>query len=242
MAEDKATEYPETADIETSSEDYAGRFSSAAGKWMLRLQEKVVLGWIKHENKYSVLDVGGGHGQLAGPILSQGIDVTVLGSSDECAARLDSEKIKFVKGNIIEIPFGDKSFDTTVSIRLLPHCGEWQKLISELCRVAGKTVIVDYPTGQSVNCLSSMMFGMKKKVEGNTRQYRLFKRFDVRDEFKKNGFVLRSRKPEFFLPMVMHRMINCPYISSFLEFPFRILGLTGLFGSPILELYSREED
>lgn len=239
---EKFTEYPETADIETSSEDYAGRFCGAAGQWMLRLQERIVAGWLRDEQKTSVLDVGGGHGQLAGPLADCGFDVTVLGSADECKSRLDLTRIKFLKGNIIDMPFPDRSFGTVVSIRLLPHCGEWQKLIGEMCRVADRKVIVDYPTGQSVNCLSGMMFGMKKKVEGNTRPYRLFERSEISAEFSNNGFSLHSRKPEFFLPMVLHRMINCPAFSMMLEFPFRILGLTGLLGSPILECYRRKAD
>ena len=34
--------------------------------------------------------------------------------------------------------------------------------------------------------------------------------------------------------MVLHRMLKCPPLSRLAEFPFRVLGLTALLGSPVI--------
>ncbi|OGV65270.1 MAG: hypothetical protein A2283_05640 [Lentisphaerae bacterium RIFOXYA12_FULL_48_11] len=227
--------YPETADIETSSADYAKRFSGPAGEWMLKIQEQIVTDWMKSLPNATILDVGGGHGQLAIPFARLGHPVTVLGSDATCGLRLQNEKyITFKTGNVIDLPFPDKSFDAVMCIRLIPHCTRWPELIGQLCRVARQLVIVDYPTIQSINVFSSSMFGLKKKLEGNTRPFTLFKHSEIMNEFQKNNFEKESCRAQFFLPMVLHRKLNSPALSSCLEGLFRMTGLTALFGSPVL--------
>lgn len=234
----------EHADIETSSEGYAARFSGAAGAWMLSVQERIVLAWMKRWPGASVLDVGGGHGQLAVPLARAGCAVTVLGSDPVCVKRIINEvaakHIRFEVGDLIALPFPDRAFDVVVSIRLLPHCEQWPKLIDELCRVARRAVIVDYPTTQSVNCFSTALFGAKKKIEKNTRPFTLFRHAEVTAEFAKHGFVATERKGEFFLPMVLHRMLKCPALSAALEGACGVLGLKRFFGSPVLALFERK--
>ena len=66
------------------------------------------------------------------------------------AGVVDSGACRFQVGNVVDLPFPDRSFDAAISFRLLTHCEAWPVLIRELCRVARRTVIVDYPTSQSV--------------------------------------------------------------------------------------------
>ena len=79
-ATDPQCPFPETADIHTSSDEYATRFSGAAGTWMLDVQEQITRRLLRGFEGSSVLDVGGGHGQLAIPLCRDGWRVTVLGS------------------------------------------------------------------------------------------------------------------------------------------------------------------
>jgi ubiquinone/menaquinone biosynthesis C-methylase UbiE len=238
--------YPETADIETSSDDYANRFSGPAGKWMLQVQERTTIKWMKSYPGATVLDVGGGHGQLAIPLSRIDHPVTVLGSDESCSRRIQKEinekKIIFRTGNVIDLPFPDKSFDIVICIRLLPHCTRLSELIGQLCRVARNTVIVDYPAIQSINVFSASMFGIKRKLEGNTRPFTLFKHSDIAFEFNKHNFYSNRRQSEFFFPMVLHRVLNKPRISAFLEGFSKITGLTRLFGSPVLIEMSRKNE
>ena len=152
-ATDPHCPFPETADIHTSSDEYATRFAGAAGAWMLAVQEKITRRLLRGFEGASVLDVGGGHGQLAVPLARDGWNVTVLGSDESCRHRVrevvDSGACRFVVGNAIALPFPDKSFDAVLCFRLLTHCERWPELVRELCRVARKAVIVDYPTGQT---------------------------------------------------------------------------------------------
>ena len=238
MTQNKCADFPETADIETSSDQYAERFSGSAGEWMLSVQERIALAFIESSNPSSMLDVGGGHGQLAVPICRTGRKVTVIGSAESCKKRIseivDKEQCKFIIGNVVALPFPDRSFDTVISFRLLTHCKQWPLLIHELCRVAKESVIVDFPTSRSVNKIAPLLFTAKKKIEGDTRTWRLFKHAEVYREFRRNGFTLARKKAQFFLPMVLHRSLKCRTLSALLEGTCRALGLTWLWGSPVI--------
>lgn len=236
----------ETADIETSSDDYAARFSGPVGNWMLEVQEKITLGLLEDTPGVPILDVGGGHGQLAIPLCRNNFSISVLGSSESCRKRIsgivDTGKCTFTVGNVTALPFPDRSFDTVISFRLLTHCEQWPKLISELCRVARHSVIVDYPTSQSLNRIAPFLFKAKKKLEGDTRRWTLFKHDDVLREFVKHDFALKTKTAQFFLPLVLHRTLKCRALSVLLESLCTTVGLTHLWGSPIILKAVRTED
>lgn len=239
------TNYTETADIETSSDDYARRFSGEIGSWFLKVQEKAVLKMISPWPSATVLDVGGGHGQLTGSLIRNGYKVSVLGSAEVCKKRIqgfiDKGLCEFTTGNIIELPYSDEAFDIVISFRLLPHVANWKQLIRELTRVARRAVIVDYPSKQSINCISSLFFRLKKSLEGNTRPFTLFSESELLGVFKLYHFIYSERYAEFFLPMVLHRVLKSLYFSLSAEKVCRILGLTQLSGSPVVLKTVRED-
>ncbi len=228
----------ETADIETASDDYASRFSGAVGEYFLDVQAQLTLDLLQDMPAASVLDVGGGHAQLTTPLAQNGYNITVTGSADICRARLDKycSKINFsyLTCDCLNLPFADNQFDVVMAFRLLPHADQWQRLIKEMCRVAGKAVIFDYPDKRSANILYDILFDLKKNMEGNTRTYTLFSRKEISHELLLNNFTSPRMKPEFFMPMVIHRKLKTPVISRSLETFFRVTGVTGLFGSPII--------
>ena len=205
---------------------------------MLSVQTRLTRALLADVPKGTLLDVGGGHGQLAHPLADDGWDVTVLGSAKSCEHRVrdltESGRAKFVMGNVFELPFADDSFDAVVCFRLLTHCDRWEQLVRELCRVSRGPVVVDYPTSQSVNAIAPALFNAKKKFEKNTRTWRLFRHREVDSAFAAAGARVARRRKQFALPMVIHRVLKCAPLSAFLEGCCRAVGLTALCGSPVV--------
>jgi ubiquinone/menaquinone biosynthesis C-methylase UbiE len=238
--------FAETADIETASPAYATRFGGTTGRWFLERQTKLLLSLLPAGCR-TVLDVGGGHGQVAFPLCKAGLRVTVTGSDEQCKMQIETllkenSNCSFVVADNIKLPFPDKSFDIATSFRLLPHCGCWQKLISELCRVSKLSVIVDYPALSSVNIFAEKFFNLKKKIEGNTRHFRVFTHKEIEGSFRESGFFLKKRRGEFMFPMALHRAIRSKLLSQLFELPFNFFKLTDISGSPVIVRMDRKAD
>ena len=151
------TEFLETADIETASDDYASRFAGPVGEYFLDVQANLTLNLLADLPGSKILDVGGGHAQLTMPLIKNGFEVTVTGSDDVCRSRLDrfceAGSFTYLTCDSLNLPFEDDEFDVVMAFRLLPHAERWQRLIKEMCRVAGKAVVFDYPDRRSANIL-----------------------------------------------------------------------------------------
>jgi SAM-dependent methyltransferase len=235
----RVDELRECADIVTSTDDYARRFGGLVGRWFIETQTRLTLTALKAlPAGASVLDVGGGHAQIAPPLIEAGYEVTVVGSDSSCSTRLEpwiaNGQCRYHVADLRVLPFPDASFDAVVCFRLLPHSISWSRLIGELCRVARRSVIVDYPSSRSVNIASSPLLAVKREIELNTRPFLTFSPRQIRAAFWDRGFIVRSELPEFLLPMVLHRLFNRPLLSKIVELPGRFLGLTNWFGSPVI--------
>ncbi len=243
----KPLSFLETADIETASEGYASRFAGPVGAYFLQMQLDILLELLQADFRpgATILDVGGGHAQLAVPLAERGFKVTVTGSNESCKTRLTERlpegSYAYQTCDMLHLPFANNSFDLVIAFRLVPHVDRWPLLLAELARVATQTVIIDYPDIRSVNILNFLFFRLKKKLEGNTRTFGLFSRKQILNEFAQHGFGQPQLRPEFFLPMVLHRKLRFAGLSRFLESCCRTCGLTQLFGSPIILRVDKKE-
>ena len=228
----------ETADIDSSTEDYATRFSGPVGEYFLGVQTHIALKCITSGPDSSILDVGGGHAQLAAPLVKHNFRVTVTGSDESCRnlldQRLEPDSFAFDVCDMLALPYDNNSFDYVLAFRLLPHVDRWQQLLAEMCRVARTAVIFDYPDIRSSNVLYDMLFTFKKKYEKNTRTFKMFRRSEITKELVINNFSPPQFNPQFFLPMVIHRSLKRVTISKTLEALCKVLLLTKYFGSPII--------
>jgi SAM-dependent methyltransferase len=237
-----ASSVSETADIETASAGYASRFKGSVGAWMLARQSRLILDQLPPAPA-TVLDVGGGHGQLTAPLVDAGYRVTVQGSAPVCRERIapliQAGRIEFVESSILALPFPDRSFDAVVSVRLLPHCLRWPELIAELCRVARQIVVVDYPRQSGLQRRAPFLFRLKKGLEGNTRTWLSFRDEQVAEAFAARGWRRTACVGQFLFPMVLHRALRCRALSAALEKPGCLMGLTGRSGSPVIAVFER---
>jgi SAM-dependent methyltransferase len=236
----------ETADVETASEDYARRFAGPVGAWFLQEQARATLGLIADlPAEASILDVGGGHAQLA-PVLSEaGYRVTVVGSALEAGGRLAAWVAagcgRFDVGDLLALPYPDRSFDAVICFRLLPHSVDWGILLSGLCRVSRCAVVVDYPSSRSVNVVAERLFTWKQRIERNTRPFQLFSPGEIRRRFSREGFQIVAARPQFLWPMVLHRAHGSRVLAQALEAPGHLLGITTALGSPVVVRADRRE-
>jgi 2-polyprenyl-3-methyl-5-hydroxy-6-metoxy-1,4-benzoquinol methylase len=198
----------------------------------------VTLSLLRDLPKARVLDVGGGHGQLARPLLDTGHELTVLGSDPACEARVreltTAGRARFVSADLLEPDLPDRSFDVVLAFRLLPHVVRWPQLVATLARLARRAVIVDYPTRRSVNAVADLLFGLKQGVEKDTRPFTVFRDGEIEGAFAASGFRRTARRPQFLLPMALHRATGSAVLARGLEASARAVGLTSLFGSPVI--------
>ena len=239
MSDHDQVPFAETADVETASEDYARRFAGPVGEWFLDQQARATLALLSGlPPRARVLDVGGGHAQLTPALVGAGYEVTVVGSAVSCGARLSrwlaGGRCRFEVADLLALPYAAQSYDAVLSFRLLPHAAAWQALVRELCRVARERVVLDYPSTRSANVAAERLFATKKRIEGNTRPFTLFRPDEIRRALAANGFRVTASRPQFLWPMVLHRWIDRAAVSKVLEAPGRLSGLLRLFGSPVI--------
>src|SRR5206468_4069280 len=83
-------------------------------------------------------------------------------------------QVSLLRGDAHELRFDDRSFDVAVSLRVLMHAPDWGRCLSELCRVADRSVIFDYPSATSLALLESIVRRLRAATGMRTEAYRVF--------------------------------------------------------------------
>ena len=230
--------FSDQADADTATDDYARRFSGPVGSWFLEVQRRIVLDLLAPWPGATVLDLGGGHAQVAGTLVKAGYRVTVAGSKETCRDRLDRTlprgSFTYRTADLLQLPWEDRAFDVALSLRFLSHVVHWQRLLEEMSRVARHAVLLDYADLWSFNLIGGPLFQAKRHMERNTRRYHVFQRAQLEREFRRHGFGRSLARPEFCLPMVVHRGVGKAGFTRMTEGACRAIGLTRLLGSPVI--------
>ncbi|MCL6285653.1 class I SAM-dependent methyltransferase [Ruegeria sp. 2012CJ41-6] len=222
-------------DIESSTETYAKRFAGPTGRWLLDRQTVILREFMTPFQGAQVLDVGGGHAQIAPPLAADGHDVTVLVSVASAGDRLrhrPEATPEIVVGDLTHPPVEDRAFNVVTAFRMMAHIADWQAFVGGLCRASSDAVIIDFPNPSGANGLGSLLFHAKKLIEKDTRRFRNISLAEVTETFEANGFRVDMHDGQFVLPMALHRALKKPGLSGLLEKPFAPLATR--YGNPII--------
>jgi hypothetical protein len=112
----------------------------------------------------------------------------------------------------------------------------WRELCAELARVSRDLVLVDFPRRGALHRLAPALFGVKRRIENNTRPYFDYAHGEVEAAFDALGLDVVGASGQFAWPMVLHRVLQKPPLSRTLERCATLCGWTASFGSPVLIL------
>lgn len=128
------------------------RFSTPAGRMIDETEKKTVvdllLGYLPQntENKLKILDVATGIGRLAfflernlkqAEIIGVDINENMLNKAQQIVKK-NRSKVKFIKGDIYNLPFKNGQFDVVAGLRFSMHLPQIDKVIKEFSRILKK--------------------------------------------------------------------------------------------------------
>jgi 2-polyprenyl-3-methyl-5-hydroxy-6-metoxy-1,4-benzoquinol methylase len=215
------------------------RFGGPIGQMIAAEQARVLANMIGRIHERNILDVGTGAGRAALMLARGGAHVTAIDASeqmlDEARKRAAEQlvKVNFQRGDAHHLEFKDRSFDVVVCLRVLMHTPDWRQSLAELCRVADRLVIFDYPSATSAALVQSVVRRAASAVGARTEAYRVFRHGSIQAALAASEFRVRSVHRQFVLPIQFHKLIGSRGFTARSERLLDRVGLLRLFGSPV---------
>ncbi len=223
----------------------AARFSGPIGRLLAETQEQVIAGFLAPLAGSTVLDVGTGTGRAAIALAQRGALVTGLDASAEMLAvarrrALEADQaVTFLQGDAHALEIPDQSFDSVVCLRVLMHTPDWRRSLAELCRVARRRVVLDYPARSSAAAVQSVSRRIAHSLGARVEAYRVFSHREIADTLAANGFRVADTHKQFVLPIAFHKLLGSAGATARIERVLEGAGLRGAFGSPVTLLAQR---
>ena len=221
------------------------RFGGPIGEYVASSQARVLANMVGRIQDRSILDVGTGAGRAAIRMARGGARVTAVDASEqmlEVARQRAAEerlKIKFIRGDAHALQFSDREFDVALCLRVLMHAPDWRRCLAELCRVAERLVIFDYPAAMSAALLESMSRRVVHTLGARTEAYRVFSDRAIRRALDQSNFRVRSLHRQFVMPIQFHRAIGSRKFTIWSEDLLDRVGLLQRLGSPVTVVAER---
>jgi 2-polyprenyl-3-methyl-5-hydroxy-6-metoxy-1,4-benzoquinol methylase len=215
------------------------RFGGPIGQLIAAEQARVLANMIGRIHERTILDVGTGTGRAALMLARGGARVTAIDASEEMLevarqrAADQMVKVNFIRGDAHHLEFKDRSFDVVVCLRVLMHTPDWRQCMSELCRVAGRLVIFDYPSATSAALVQSAARRVFSAAGMRTEAYRVFRAGTIANALGGLQFRTRSVHRQFVMPIQLHKIIGSRRFTTRSEHVLDRLGLLRLLGSPV---------
>lgn len=237
--------YAVYADPLTAETFDAVRFGGPIGMLLLESQEKVLAAFLGEVAGRSVLDVGTGTGRAAIALARRGARVTGVDASAqmlEVAARraaAASVHVTLLPGDAHALAFADRSFDAALSLRVLMHTPDWRRCLGELCRVARRRVVFDYPAVASAAVVHAAARRLVAVCGLRVQAYRVLRTGSVARALDTHGFRIVGVHRQFVLPIALHKRIGSRPFTERVEHLLARAGLLRLLGSPVTVVAER---
>lgn len=221
------------------------RFGGPIGQHLAACQAAILREAFEPLADRSILDVGTGTGRAAVELAQAGARVRGVDASAEmlavarARARDAGVSIALGQADAHHLPFGDRSVDGAVSLRVLMHAVDWRRCVGELCRAARWRVVVDFPSALSFAALESgarhAAGGLGRPVEA----YRVMREAEVAAAFAAAGYRVVLVRRQFVLPIALHKKIGRLPVTLAAERGLRAIGLLRALGSPVTMVAER---
>jgi SAM-dependent methyltransferase len=235
------------ADPATAEEFDESRFGGQIGQLIAMTQERVFAEFLGDLHGVSALDVGAGTGRAALALTRLGADVTALDTSQEMlrVARSHAQNagcsLKFAVGDAHSLVFPDRSFGVVSSLRMLMHTPNWQRCLGEMCRVARRRVIFDYPPLVSAAAMQMIFRRIAGMAGRKVETYHVISTPAARAVLDGHGFRVTRLHRQFVLPIALHKWIASPGFTEKSESVLAAVGLLRVLGSPVTIMAERFE-
>jgi ubiquinone/menaquinone biosynthesis C-methylase UbiE len=221
------------------------RFGGPIGRYLAERQAAILRDAFAPLDGRSILDVGTGTGRAAVELAAGGATVTGVDASAEMleVARTRAMDagvtLQLGQSDAHDLPFGDRSVDGAVSLRVLMHAIDWRRCVSELCRVSRWRVVVDFPAALSFAALESGARHLAKGFGRPVEAYRVMREADVVRAFAAAGFTVVRVHRQFVLPIAVHKAVNSLPATRGVETALASVGLLRALGSPVTMVAER---
>ena len=199
------------------------RFGGPIGELIAGTQARIVANMIGRLHDRRILDVGTGTGRAALMLARGGARVTAVDASEDMlhvARQRAADQlvtVEFVRGDAHQLQFEDRTFEISVCLRVLMHAPDWAQCLGELCRVADRIVIFDYPSAASLAAIEAAGRRLTRAAGRRTEPYRVFRKARIEQALRRSGFRVRSIHRQFVLPIQFHRIVGSRRFTEFSE-------------------------
>lgn len=226
----------------------ASRFSGPVGEFIAGHQLSFLNSHLGSPEELRILDVGAGTGRTVLPLSRSGAHVVAADASSKMLSIL-TEKA-FLQGVPIQacridahhLPFPDRSFDVVISLRMIMHVVDWRCALAELCRVARKRVVVDFPPATGFAGLAPLMHPLIRPFNRNHQSYKVFRVREIEDALRSEGFLVEATDRHLVLPFGLHRAVNSLRFTRLAEGILEKAGLRTRLGAPVTLVAGRRKD